>query len=649
MQFRFLSIFLFVFLVSVDSYGGEIDSLKQRALIETDKRELGKINSRLGWLHILSDPTTAGKYIDTAITYYREIGDSSGIANSWYRIGVLNRFTGDFERAHAFMDKSLSYYSSQSDTVMIVNALYQKGAIYNFEGRYNKSLEAYFSILEVYESLQDSVSMGFTLNGIGIVFKNMRKYDDARKVYERAISIHRAKDGGENLANALSNLGGVYAEIGNHEKALDLFREAKEIDEELGIEWGIALNEKNIGTALFELKQYEEALSHLLKARKIESENGYIADLAENAAKLGLTYLYLGLPDSAETSIRRGLMLDISSHKIKMDLYQALSEVLEVKGAFSDALEAKKMQSAYQDSIFNETNAKMANIWAAEYGIKEKDDQLAQKDQLLEERDSIIDQMETRTLAAIGAGAFALVLALIIWLFYRQQQKLKNEEIQNLQKQKQISSLESYIRGEENERKRLARDLHDGLNGDLSVVKYKVSSLDDKLLSSDEAQRRQEAIDLIDRACEQVRSISHNLAPQVLKEFSLKEAIEQFISRVNSASDIAFSFLFFGENPKPGLEKETVIFRMIQEIVNNIVKHSDATEALVQFNRHDAELILTVEDNGKGFDREKAHSGMGLKTIRSRIDYLNAECEFTSSPEGTTYVIHVPLSNQIHT
>jgi len=647
MPFKGLTLLVVTLLICVGGRCNEIDSLQARAQTEKDKRELGKIHSRLGWLHILSDPESAESYIDTALHYYQEVDDSAGIANSWYRYGVLYRFKGEFDRATDLMDRNLEYYEARSDTFKVVNALFQKGVIYSLQGRYDKSLEAYFYILDVYESLDDSTSMGFTLNSIGIVFKNMRKYEDAELVLERAIAIHRALDDRDDLANALGNLGSVRAERGQHEQAIALFREARNIDKELGILWGEALNEKNEGTALMALNRYEESLPHFLRARQIQVSNGYTNDLAETLVELSTAYLRLGRLDSAEANILKGLEMDISSNRTKMQLYAGLSQVLEAKGRYSQALEAKKMQAAFQDSIFNETSAKMANIWAAEYGVKEKEVQLAKKDDLLQEQGFLIDQMESRTMLALAVGGVAFLLSFLIWLFYRQKQRLKNQEIENLRSQKEIAALESYIQGEENERKRLAQDLHDGLNGDLSVVKYKVSSMDESGLNSELAKRRLEAIDLIDKACAQVRNISHNLAPQVLKEFSLKEAIEQYVLRLNSGSDIQFSFQFFGDSPRLDKERETVIFRMIQEMTNNILKHSGATDALVQFNHHGDDLVITVEDNGRGFDSKNIEEGLGLKTIKSRVDYLNAECDLTSNDEGTTYVIHIPVSKSV--
>lgn len=644
MKYRYL-LALFTFAgISLSSMGAEIDSLKHRLKATNEKSELGKIHSRLGWLHIVSDPELAKSYIDTAIQHYSAIADSSGIANSWYRYGVLYRFVGDYDKAESFMDKNLAFYSARSDTLQVVNTLFQKGVIYSLEGRYDKSLEAYFNVLKTYQSLGDSTSMGFTLNSIGIVFKNMRKYSEAKAVFERSISIHRTLGDLNNLANAISNLGSVHAESGNHQKAIGYFREAGAIDRKLGNLWGEAVNEMNEGTAHINLGKYTEAIPHLERAQLIQSKNGYSADLAECLAQLGSAHLAIHEVGLAENHVRNGLELNVSSLGTNLKLYEVLSDVFERKGMFREAFHAKKMQVAYQDSIFNETNAKMANIWAAEYGINIKDQQLAEKDDIIGQRDTIIYKMRSKNMMAIGIGGVGVFVAFLLLFFYRQQQKLKNQEIENLHRQKEIAALESYIQGEENERKRLAQDLHDGLNGDLSVVKYKISSME---VNGDLEVRRSEATELIDKACAQVRAISHNLAPQLLNDFSLGDAVEQYVIRLNSGSSIRFAFQYFGDSINLEIEKMTVIFRMIQEMANNIVKHSQASDALIQLNCHEDDLVLTIEDNGIGFNTDQISEGIGLKTIRSRVVYLNAECDFSSSDEGTSFVIHIPISKTI--
>ncbi|WP_271785377.1 sensor histidine kinase [Aquimarina algiphila] len=148
---------------------------------------------------------------------------------------------------------------------------------------------------------------------------------------------------------------------------------------------------------------------------------------------------------------------------------------------------------------------------------------------------------------------------------------------------------------------------------------------------------------MLDNTVEQVRRISHNLAPSSLLNFNLIEVIQQFCDRINSSNPLNTSFQYFGKQFKLEKEKETVIYRIIQELTNNIIKHANATEALIQINSYENKLHITVEDNGIGFDPDVKSHGIGLQNIKSRVSLLNANLDIHSSAEGTSFNIEIYL------
>ena len=474
--------------------GNELDSLRNVVRYSSDELELAQAHSRIAWLSITSDPEAAEAHIDTALQLYTDVGDSSGIANSHYRYGVLYRVQGDYNRAVSEMDQYLDYVEGIRDTFKIVNGIYQKATIYNSQGWYEKSVQEYFKVLHAYESLQDSVSIGFTLNSLGIVLKNMRKYEDAKAYFERARIINEKLGDEENLANTLNSLGNMEAEQENFDQALDYYGEALKIDRKLNILWGEAINNKNIGTVLLVMGENQKALNYLLRAKSIQEENNYNKDLAETNAKLAQAYLVLGKIEDAEQMVQEGLALGIASLQVEMELYKTKSQILEAKGNYEEALENHRIFTQLQDSIFNLENTRNINALAARYEADLKDREIESQASIIEVQEHFLNRANAQKYLAIGGGAVALIFAFGIWLTFRQRQRLKNKEIENLQKQKEISSLESFIQGEENERKRVAQDLHDGLNGDLSVLKYKVSSIDSEKNNSNIEELKVEAV-----------------------------------------------------------------------------------------------------------------------------------------------------------
>lgn len=229
--------------------------------------------------------------------------------------------------------------------------------------------------------------------------------------------------------------------------------------------------------------------------------------------------------------------------------------------------------------------------------------------------------------------------------------KLVNEENQYskaiiaFEKQHQeIAKLEALIDGEENERRRIAQELHDGLNGDLSAIKYRLSLLEESNLNAAATENLIEIINMIDESCNQVRSISHNLMPSSILDYGLIESVKEYCVKINNSDNFKIDFQFFGNYIALSKKTETVIYRVIQELVTNILKHARATEAIIQFNYREEEIFITVEDNGIGFDKNSTFNGIGHKNINSRVAFLNAHLDVDSSSAGTSYTISIDLN-----
>lgn len=229
--------------------------------------------------------------------------------------------------------------------------------------------------------------------------------------------------------------------------------------------------------------------------------------------------------------------------------------------------------------------------------------------------------------------------------------KLANDELQKAksiialeQKLQEITKLEALIDGEEKERKRIAQELHDGLNGDLSAIKYRLSTLQESSLSAIDLENLIKVITMIDDSCAQVRSISHNLMPSSILEYGLIESVREYCIKINNSNSFKIEFQTFGTNLSLSKKTETVIYRIIQELVSNILKHAKATEAMIQFNHREDELFITVEDNGIGFNTTKISEGIGHKNVKTRVDFLNAQLDVNSSSNGTSYTISIDLN-----
>ncbi len=641
---RIFKIILMLFLTATGySQNSVLDSLFHVISSSNHDSIIASAHSQLAFALAFKDFDAAMAHLDSASVIYEDLKDEEGIADSHYRYAALNRVSGNYKKALVYIEQFNTYAKSKKDTALLANGSFQKGVIYDMQGDYENSLKELYKTLLYYETLRKDEKIGFTLNSIGIVYKNLGKYPEAADSFRKAIRIHEKLHDSVNLPNAYNNLGTVYKAQNDYEQALEYYNKALEIDVLTNNNWGISINKQNVGEVLIDKGEYEEALIYLNDAYDIQERHDYNTDLGVTISKLGMAYFYLNNYSKSEAVLKKGLMEATNSKLVNQDLHFTLYNLYRKTNNFKQALHHHEKYIAYKDSIFNEKNLKNINSLQIQFETQKKDNEIATQNLQLQAQENDILKKKNQFNLALGGGGFLLLGGLGLWLFYRQRQKLKNNEIFALHSKQEVVKLEALIDGEEKERNRLAQDLHDGINGDLAVIKYKVSSIEKSKLDKKEKTAYNEAISMLDNAVEQVRRISHNLAPPSLHNFDLIEAIQQFCSKQNASHPVNISFQYFGNRLVLKKENETAIYRIIQELLNNIIKHSNASEALVQLNNHDSKLIIIVEDNGKGFDVNTSNSGIGLQNIKSRVGFLKADLDINSTSKGTTFSIEIDL------
>lgn len=247
--------------------------------------------------------------------------------------------------------------------------------------------------------------------------------------------------------------------------------------------------------------------------------------------------------------------------------------------------------------------------------------------------------------------SFLLVLAvLFLWIFNKNQKKLSvqkeinhKQELMAYEDRHKLSVSKALLQGEEVERKRIARDLHDGLGSMLSGLKIHLN-----LAQKEKNEGINNINNLLDSSIKELRNISQNLMPESLLELNLEEALRDLcIANSNAITNIEFQYLVKKSNlPK---SYEIMLYRIIQELLNNTLKYAKASEVLVSCSKNKDVFFVTFEDNGVGFDLSeiKNKSGMGLKNIKNRVEFLNGKLEIDSKMgQGTSVYIELKISNE---
>jgi signal transduction histidine kinase len=315
-----------------------------------------------------------------------------------------------------------------------------------------------------------------------------------------------------------------------------------------------------------------------------------------------------------------------------------------------------RMSLQLKDSIVSAEKLQELNFLEGKYQSEKKEKEIAGLKVANTEKELVVVK-RNRLLLIGGLSAFAMLL--IFGLLYRgskqrqtiaeNEQKVQQQQIKFLEKQQQVVSMQSMVNGQEAERTRIAKDLHDGLGGLFSTIKMQLSTL-----KHDEKHLEQNALfaksyELVDSASVEVRRIAHNMMPEVLMKLGLVDAVRDMCSNISAGKMLTISLQAYGMEKRLNSSTEIMLYRIVQELLNNIIKHAQATEAIVQFNRQENRLHITIEDNGKGFNTQQADEQIhaGLETVQSRVNYLKGNLSIESEKGlGTTVMMDFLINEQ---
>ena len=296
------------------------------------------------------------------------------------------------------------------------------------------------------------------------------------------------------------------------------------------------------------------------------------------------------------------------------------------------------------------SNLQILNSKIADYEVKY---QTQLKENELTKQKAIVaeDKLKLRTSYGLLFGLSAL--SFLLFIFYRnrikhqkimsaKEQEIQSQKIKHLEQENKVLALNSMIEGQ----LRIAQDLHDGLGGLLTTVKAHFSAIEREINAVKSLNIYDKTNDLIDKACIEVRRIAHNMVPHSIQISGLTGAMIDLKQSIESRGLICDLDIHGIETLDINQQKSSMIYRIIQEATNNVIKHANATSVFIQLLKNENTLHIIVEDNGKGFDINQVvnNKGMGLKSIDSRIKYLNGILHYDSSPNhGTTVNIEVPI------
>lgn len=568
-----------------------------------------------------------------------------GVFKSLQYSGIVHNDNGRYDSALVYYEKSKSFCVKIKYPRGIASSYNNAANAHQFKGDYTNAAKNYLLGIKIFETLKDSAAISQSFQNLSAMYTNVKNPGLELLYLKKAIQFSKAANK-EQIGLLYGDIGLTLLEQNRFNEALVYFKKTEELSRKDTSKRLLFFAKRNMGDYFNHIKQYTKAITYLESALLLsESQNDIFQ---KNDLFYILSGLYLesnNVKKSLEYAVQSlELAKKNSSKDILCRTQKRLSVIYNKLNQTQKAYSFLDESYTLRDSVLNENHIKHMALVQTQFETEKKDKSIAEQQVKLKKQELDLIKNKKEKQFYFIVSILLVVLSFGAWFFFRQRQKIKNKEILSLQQRQEITRLEALIDGEEKERRRIAQELHDGLNGDLSAIKYRLSTIEESGISGINAENLNKVIDMIDESCAQVRSISHNLMPTSILDYGLTDTIREFCRKINTSQAIKVDFQCFGNAIVLSKKNETVIYRIIQELVTNIIKHSKATEAMIQFNYRDDELFVTVEDNGVGFDRTGSYEGIGLKNIQSRVDFLKAQLDVDSSSAGTSYTISIDLN-----
>lgn len=602
------------------------------------------------------------EYYFKSLEINKEIGDIRGEAFCYNNIGLVYKRQGVFDTAIGYYQQALELMEEIGDKRGISFCYNNIGIIHKDQGAFDEAFKNILISLKIKEELGDKKGMSKCYNNLGIIHHNQGSYDKAYEYYLKALEIKEELGDKRGMSLCYINIGIVYSNQSDYDKAIEYFLRALKISEELGNKRGVSFCYNNIGIIHREQGFYDEAIEYYLKSLKIAKELGDKSGIAIKYSNIASLNLSLADSSSANSNKRikylnKAIEYGYKSLEISKEIdampevnttANTLMKAYKKLGNYKKSIEFAELFIATQDSMFHEEKTKAIQEMETRYETEKKEAQiLVLKNENLEKGIDLERKTNQRNILLMS-GSGGILMLLLFFAFYRhkaQQDKIiADQRIKRLEEEKKLVAARSIVDGQEEERKRIAKDLHDGLGVLLSAAKMHFTTIRDQ--SEKNKPILNKVAKLLEQASGDVRKISHNMMPGLLTKYGLFEATEDLIEQVNETRGINAQCIIEGEMIRLPENTEIMLYRIIQEMVNNTLKYAEAKNILLKFNILPNEISFTFSDDGKGFDfNEKRESkSLGLNSIQSRVNFLSGTIEVDSKPEkGVSYYIRVPL------
>ncbi|MEM9918712.1 MAG: sensor histidine kinase [Bacteroidota bacterium] len=592
------------------------ESILQLALDQGNEQAAGTINNILGISHRYKGQYGLSEnFFEEALRIRNRLADSAGVASVYNNLSFLMVERGEFLQAVQYGLKAIRFWERSGERHQLYAPYLNIASAYTENRDYEKAIAFNRKALEIARAYDDPGSVLQAGSGLATTLYENKQYDSAYHYYNQALHYSQVLQDSIAMASTYQALG-------------DILRIKKQTDASMDmVDQSIAIYQSMLDSmGLF--------YSYLSKSRLFEMKADY---------QQGLLFCQM-----AE---------DVISGKGGLNEYKNLNDqytdLYKAKGNFAKALEYNERSYELDNQIFSEEKsrqiAEVETKYETEKLKRENAESAVENQRKTTQRNTLLIVCSLLLLTLFGSIYYYQYRQKINALLQRQNEQIHQQQITELLKVQELEFISARLEGQELERERISKELHDNLGSMMVSAKWQFGNLLEKLdaggYSKDSLHKANE---LLEKTYQELRRIAFDISTGNVRRIGIEPALKDLCQSISAGGKLKAIVTTHALSGKLDDKLEITIYRIIQELVSNVLKHAQASKIDIQLNQLDQELNIMVEDNGKGFKPEKITSdGMGLKNIENRVLKLNGTFSIDSGKgAGTTVLINVPLASR---
>jgi signal transduction histidine kinase len=616
----------------------------QKAISLTTKlndQRLGDSYSLLANLYLqITKRDSAAFYFEKALAANLAVNNSKKAIENYDALATIYLDLGEYIKANDYYNQKLLLSQKLKDAFSIGASYRDLGHLYSFMGEYYLSIENYLKAQDVFKEANNLDEYNITLYYSALMYFEIGDYKNNEKLLKEALAFFRVWEPVNRSEEGFSYAAGIYKRLALLDIATENYEQGLVYCDSA---FTLLKDGPSIGWVYAHRGEIYTKLNNFKKATEnFDSSKVYIPECNQCYwpvyTNISEYFLHFGMLDSALYYCNKTLERSIT---YRLDIrilrtYNVLAQVYQAKGDYDKAFFYSQKYIEWYKQAWDKRKLAMLKNAENDYFTTKSNEEI----RLLNEANLEYKYQSARQKLIIG---FISVLILVVSILFYIVFKNQKQKQRLLEHERELSIIKSRIVGQDEERARIARELHDGVAADLSGIRIHLSSLP---IYRDEPVIMNQIITQINQVGNEVRNISHNLTSPVFAETNLEEIIQSYIHQFRGKTHLTIELAIYPEinwtEVRTTIQKE--LYRIFQEVVNNTLKHANATQLSVQIVKHDSSINIIFEDNGKGFDNITT-DGIGLKNIKERVQLLDGDIDILSVPSrGASVTIEIPLS-----